>query len=225
MTILSSGEVGIGTTIARTNQQQQLSGASNGAFTNTTGMAFNGSDWYGNTVPNWGGGTDPTYTVYFNGTNYFRNLGAGPTTSSSPMSQRIGTLQVRSDVIVSFTNSVVPFGARTLSAAIFNSSNTSLASGAYDGSGNYTLSAGNVPAGTTIIIGFWGTAGITNISLSTTLQSGYLTINGGLSAGYTNTSRLEVREGYVVLRNLPTSSAGLPSGAVYNNSGILQIVA
>lgn len=245
-TILSSGDVGIGTTIAETAAAgngglivkndvlvgnasrpsgSMLSAISNGNFANTTGMAFNGTDWYGGTVPNWSGPTDATYTVYYNGTNYYRNLGAGSTgPGSSSARQTLGTLRSTSNVIVDFANVTAPFGTATLSAAIYDAAYNVFAIKACDGVNSYRLSAENVPAFTNVMVGFWGTGALSNVSLTAVNTSNHLTVAGQVSASHVSTSRIEVRDGVVILKNIPTSSTGLPVGAVYNDSGFLKIV-
>lgn len=219
-TVLSSGEVGVGTTLAQTKPGSQLSQVTNSSFTNTTGMAFNGSDWYGGTIPNWLGPTDGTYTVYFNGGNYYRNLGTGTAPGASSARQSLGVLPVRSNIILTFTNPFVPFGSATLSAAIYTSTFAVLASGAFDGLGTYTLSADDVPTNSSILIGFWGTAGITGITVTANNKVPYLTVAGSISS-----SSLIVSDGYVKLSNLPTDATGLPSGCVYiHPDGYLAVV-
>ena len=226
-TVLSSGEVGVGTTLAQTKPNSQLPEIKNGSFSNVTGMtpiSQINPDWFGGTVPNWSGPTDSTYTVYFNGVKYYRNIGIPSNGPQNPIKQSLGLLPIKSNVIANFNNGTNAFGVQTLSAAIFTDTLVSLASGIFDGLGTYSLSAFSVPAGTNVLIGFWGTAGITDISLVANNLDSYLTVQGGVSATYVSTPRLVVENGYVVFKNLPTNSTGLPSGALWIDGGVLSIV-
>lgn len=224
MTVLSSGEVGIKTTLAQT-RAQQLASISNNNFSNTSGMVFNGTDWYGGTIPSWTKTPEGTYDVYFTGVTYAVNLGANTGPGSNSCYQSLGSLPQLANVSCSFSN-VFRGGAAnaTLSAAIFTDTFFALASGSYDTLGSYTLTAPNVPAGTNIIVGFWGQSGLTNVTVTTSNDT-ILTTLGSISANSVITSsKLQVSDGVVILRNLPTSSTGLPSGAVWNNGGVLNIV-
>jgi hypothetical protein len=248
-TVLSSGEVGVGTTLAETaaagtgglvvkndlliGNAQRISGSTlpqviNGAFANTTGMSQTSPDWFGGAVPNWSGPTDADYTVYFNGgTAFYRNLNAGPTGPGLQSArQTLGTLRSTSDVVVSFTNAFAgAFGtAATLSAAIYDTAFNVYAIGSFNGNGDKILSAANVPAFTNVMVGFWGDTALTNVSLTANNASKHLTVAGSVSAIATSTARLEVRDGVVIFSNLPTVSAGLPTGAVWNSGGFLRIV-
>ena len=246
-TLLSSGEVGIGTTLAETaaagsgglvvkndlvvGGAQRPSGSmlpqvKNRSFSDVAGMSPEGFDWWGGTVPNWDGPTHPDFTIYLDINGYYRNLNAGPTGPGNQSArQTIGTLRSTSDVILNFSNNYVgAFGVGTLSAAIYDTSFTVYASGAFDGYGTKTLSAANVPAFTNVMIGFWGNTALNNISLTANNASKNLTISGGISATHTSTARFEVRDGIVIFSNLPTSSTGLPVGALWNSGGTLRIV-
>lgn len=224
ITILSSGEVGIGTALAST-RAVQLTGLSNGDFSNTTGMAFNGTDWYGGTVPFWTRpGSDGVFDVNFSGGGYKLNLFAGVTgPGSSAARQNLGVLPTLTDVTVNFTNAFVGFGDATLSAAIFTDTFAALVSSNFDANGNYSITAPNVPAGTNIIIGFWGKAGLTNV-VATANNNTILTTIGGVSASSIVSAKMQIRGGNLVLTNLPTSKVGLPSGTIWNNGGVLNIV-
>jgi len=248
-TILSSGDVGVGTTLAETaaagtgglvvkndllvGDAQRISGSTippvvNGSFANTIGMSQISPDWFGGTVPNWSGPTDANYTVYFNGgTAFYRNLNAGPTGPGIQSArQTLGTLRSTSEVVVSFTNAFAgAFGtAATLSAAIYDTAFNVYAIGSFNGNGDKILSAANVPAFTNVMVGFWGDTALTNVSVTANNASKHLTVAGGVSAIATSTARLEVRDGVVIFSNLPTVSAGLPTGAVWNSDGFLRIV-
>lgn len=230
-TILSSGEVGVGTTLAQTIPGSQLPQIFNGSFSNTTGMSLLGTDWYGGLAPGWTGPIEGTYDVYFDGVKYYNNLNAGPKgPGTSSLRQIVGILPVVSDIFLQFTNpNVGALGfTKTLNAAIYNSSFTVLASATYPSSGTYTLSAANVAAGTTIIAGFWGEGspqgGVTDISITATNKGAYFTVAGGISATSVATPRLQVQDGVVRFTNLPTLSSNLPVGSVWNSNGILRIV-
>ena len=73
-----------------------------------------------------------------------------------------------------------------------------------------------------------------NVPLATSISGTILTVRGETSdnSGYalkvqnsSSSALLYVRnDGVVLMNNLPTSSAGLPSGALWNNSGVINIV-
>ena len=57
-------------------------------------------------------------------------------------------------------------------------------------------------------------------------STGSLTINASGSTGAGSTGSISMTPrvgGYIIMNNLPTSATGLPSGALWNNSGVLNI--
>lgn len=232
MTILSSGEVGIGTTLAQT-RAQQLASVVNGNFSNITGLIDIGGGWYQGVPVGWQG-VNTSYTVFLQSGNYVANLNTLATGSgSSSFRQNLGVLPIMSDINLTFdyaNTSIAPWSQGILNAAIYDGSLNPLATfqSSNNGYGTYSLIATGVPAGTTIIVGFWpnptGAPALDNVSVTASNDTKFTT-SGSISASSVITSsRIQIQGGVVVLKNLPTSSTGLPSGTVWNNSGVLNIV-
>jgi len=224
VTILSSGEVGIGTTLAQT-RIVQLNSVTNGNFSDVTGMTPNGSDWFYGTIPSWTKGrSDTQFEVNLAGANYIVNVnGTSTGPGANSLRQSLGVLPAIANISLSFENTGT-FGATTiLSAAIVNNSFVPIVSGAFDAVGTYTLVATGVPAGTPINVSFWGQAGVDNVSV-TVDNASVCTIAGGLSSTSASVRKLEVVSGVINFSNLPISSAGLPRGSIWNDSGTLKIV-
>ena len=189
MTILSSGEVGIGTTIAQT--RSPVVSAINGNFQDTTGLTPHDANWYYGTPNGWTSPISPAfYTVWNNGGGDFvanpASLASGPGNSS--FRQNLGPLQVVSDIRVTFdyaSVSIAPWSSGTLNVAIYDGSFNVLATNVYTTAGTYSLNAVAVPAGTTIIVGFWATGittpGLNNVTV-TQIDKNNLTIVGSISA-------------------------------------------
>jgi hypothetical protein len=180
----------------------------NGNFSNTAGMNFNGVDWYGGNVPGWVGPTDSTFAVYFNGT-YYNNLNAGPKGSgANALRQQVTTsLPVVSNIALRFENANVPAvgGFFTINAAIYTTGFQVLASGSFAQIGQNQLVANNVPSGTNCIIAFWGSpqGALTNVSVTQT--------------GIYNTLKFN--------NELPNSSGGLPDNSLWvDTNGFLRVV-
>lgn len=55
------------------------------------------------------------------------------------------------------------------------------------------------------------------------LYSGDTGASGSTERGYTEQIKIQGDTGYIIMANLPTSSAGLPTGALWNNSGVLTV--
>ncbi len=184
----------------------------NGNFSNTSGMVFNGSDWYGGNVPGWTGPTDSTYAVYRQGIvayTFYNNLNAGPKgPGTNALRQQVTTsLPVTSNIALNFINGNVAAlgGTYPINAAIYTTGFQILASGSFAGEGAKKLVANNVPPNTDCIIAFWGSpqGALTNISVEQT--------------GIYNTIKFNSK--------LPPSGNGLPSNSVYvDNNGFLKIV-
>jgi hypothetical protein len=188
MTILSSGEVGIGTTIAQT--RSPVISAINGGFQNTTGLTPIDANWYHGVPSGWTSPfPSPTYSIFNAGGG---DLVANPSTlaigsGSSSLRQNLGTLQTMSDINVTFDyadTSIASWSNGTLNVAIYDGSFNVLATNSYTTPSTYSLIAAAVPAGTTIIVGFWATTispGLNNVTVTQTDKNN-LTIVGSISA-------------------------------------------
>ena len=189
MTILSSGEVGIGTSIAQT-RSPVISAIANGNFQNITGLTPNAvPSWYDGIPTGWTSAVgSPTFTIYNGGGDFIANPSQLATGSgSSSLRQNLGTLQAMSDIDVTFDYAgvgIAPWSSGTLNVAIYDGSFNVLATNTYTTAGTYTLNAEVVPAGTTIIVGFWSTLnapGLNNVTVTQTDKNN-LTIAGSISA-------------------------------------------
>jgi len=189
MTILSSGEVGIGTTIAQTGSPV-ISAIANGNFQNITGLTPNAvPSWYDGIPTGWTSAVgSPTFTIWNSTGDVVANSSQLATGSgSSSLRQNLGTLQAMSDINVTFDyadTSIASWSNGTLNVAIYDGSFNVLATNTYTTAGTYTLNAEVVPAGTTIIVGFWSTLnapGLNNVTVTQTDKNN-LTIAGSISA-------------------------------------------
>ena len=94
----------------------------------------------------------------------------------------------------------------------------SAGSGSSQSSPIKVLSANSVSANS-------GTVSISTGNVSTTGNSGNILIAPGTTAnGTIGDVILMTNGGHVIIKNIPTSSAGLPSGALWSNLGVLTIV-
>ena len=87
--------------------------------------------------------------------------------------------------------------------------------------GGTSLSSGNVSGGS-------GESGDVQISSGNSVggATGNVTITTGIGGGQDGSIVLAGRQSdgvYIIMQNLPTSAAGLPSGAIWNNAGVLNI--
>jgi hypothetical protein len=185
VTILSSGDVGIGTTIAET-QSPVIESIINGNFSDLTGLNPRGGGWFDGVPAGWIGNTS-FFTIFSQGSNYVANISTLASGSgSSSFRQRMGVLKTTSNVVLTFDYAAAGFSNGTLNAAIYDSNFNVLATNSYTNAyGTYTLSASSVPADTEIIVGFWRTAGtpaLDNVSITSKAVNSFLTVNGGISA-------------------------------------------
>ena len=117
-----------------------------------------------------------------------------------------------------FANSAFPFSLPFVyDAGSTSSANTSGVRDAYKGSFTYLPTSGT------------GELNIFNASPTINQTGGANGITRGLFINPTLTAAadfraIETTNGKVVFGNLPTSAAGLPSGAIWNNSGVINIV-
>jgi len=117
-----------------------------------------------------------------------------------------------------FSNSAFPFSLPfVFDAGTTSAANTSGVRDAYKGSFTYLPTSGT------------GELNIFNASPTINQTGGANGITRGLFINPTLTAAadfraIETTNGKVVFGNLPTSAAGLPSGAIWNNSGVINIV-
>lgn len=147
-----------------------------------------------------------------------------PTTAMMYLNWITGTVQLKNSTLLTFApnatdnNYDLMLGRRaaaSLRLGVDSATPVNQTLGACSGSGsnitgaNFTITPGN---GT-------GTGGSGKLI--------FQTAPAGSSGSTANTLRAVMeltKEGYVVLPTLPTSSSGLPSGALYSNAGVLTVV-
>ena len=158
----------------------------NGNFDILTGMTGPlASVWYGGYPLGWTSGVAATdYSIYANGGLYYANLNTLGTSEATSLRQNIGTLELNSDVTLSFqvANPFPNSLNNSMGAAIFPvGSTTPLASyslpslSGVGASTNAVLKAIRVQAGTAISVGFWNTGGtapaIREVSITSAVHS------------------------------------------------------
>ena len=179
-------------------------GLTNGNFADLSANTVTGEGWYGGVPAGWTS-TAPAsdYTVIESGGIYYANLNtlsvAGGATFH-PFRQSIGTVDVTSDVTVTFKAvSLTPNMPFYVAAAIFNAADDSTVAvvetpALVNGAATVTCSAQGVPAGTELYVGFWTfggtTPGITDVAVSTSMAANTVALDPG--------SILEVDLGYPV---------------------------
>lgn len=166
---------------------------SNGSFSDLSGNSVTGGGWYGgvptgwSTTASWNG-----YSVYNASGTHWANLQTlGPTSPSfSPLRQTVGTVNVTSDIRLTFSQTLLA-GGSSLYSAIYNQGSGALlgihGSGAISGEGSVTYSVRGVDAGTTAYIAFWngsGAAGLSGVSISDSATT--YAWDGGVSGVWTN---------------------------------------
>jgi len=146
------------------------------------------------------------------GTDLFKVLDSGSCVINGTLSS--GTLTSQRF----FSNVAFPFSLPFVyDAGSTSSANTSGVRDAYKGSFTYLPTSGT------------GELNIFNASPTINQTGGANGITRGLFINPTLTAAadfraIETTNGKVVFGNLPTSAAGLPSGAIWNNSGVINIV-
>jgi len=166
---------------------------SNGSFSDLSGNSVTGGGWYGgvptgwSTTASWNG-----YSVYNASGTHWANLQTlGPTSPSfSPLRQTVGTVNVTSDIRLTFSQTLLA-GGSSLYSAIYNQGSGALlglhGSGAISGEGSVTYSVRGMDAGNTAYIAFWngsGAAGLSGVSISDSATT--YVWNGGVSGVWTN---------------------------------------
>jgi hypothetical protein len=170
-----------------------------GAFDATSGFTYSG--------------TNVTPTLTFNGSGNSSILNGGGSSTSLLIGSASGTGGI--------TNRL--FGTGTF---VWNKSSTNNYIQLSESANTWLIDAGNTTNTTT---------NLTIKASSSTTNGGNLLLNGGSAtvAGGGNGGNVTITPGskdgagtggYLILTNIPTSSAGLPSGAVWSNAGILSII-
>jgi autotransporter-associated beta strand protein len=170
----------------------------NGSFTNLTGLSVNiAGQWYGGVPAGWStaSGSSGSFTVLNSGGTYYANLDTlGPSSPSfTPLRQNVGTVDITSDVTITFTLTTLG-GTSSLGAALYDLAlaayTSALAStniSSITGVSTVSFSAKGVGPGTALYMAFWdggGSPGITGVSIADTATT-YLW-NGGVSGVWTN---------------------------------------
>ena len=167
----------------------------NGSFTDLTGLS-GGPTWYGGVPAGWSTlAASNAFAVRNSSGTYYANLDTLSTASPfRPLRQTVGTVDVTSDITLSFTLTTLG-GSPTAGSAIFNLATdgalAAFTSATITGVTNVTYTARGVAPGTGIYIGFWdalgaggsapGLTGVSIVNSSTTY-----TWNGGVSGVWTN---------------------------------------
>ena len=168
----------------------------NGSFTNLASNSVTGGGWYGGTPAGWTTEAGASgYTVLNSGGTYYANLQTlGPASPSfTPLRQNVGTVDITSDVTITFTLTSLA-GVSSLGSAIYDlalapytSALASYNSGSISGVSTVSYTARGVGPGTALYIAFWNgssAAGISGVSISDSATT-YLW-NGGVSGVWTN---------------------------------------
>jgi hypothetical protein len=165
----------------------------NGNFDILTGMTGPlASVWYGGYPLGWTSGVAATdYSIYANGGLYYANLNTLGNSAATSLRQNIGTLELNSDVTLSFqvANPFPNSPNNSMGAAIFpDGSTTALATyslpslSGVGASTNVVLKALGVPAGTALSVGFWNTGGTAPAVRSVSVTSTPLPYDAWFSA-------------------------------------------
>jgi len=170
----------------------------NGSFTNLTGLVNHGGGWYGGVPAGWSTATTPAnaYTVLLSGGTYYANLQQlGGTAPFAPLRQNVGTVDITSDVTLTFTRNTLA-GTSSLGSAIYDlalpaytSHLASYDSGSITGASTVSYTARGVGPGTSLYIAFWNgssaaAAGISGVSIADSATT--YAWNGGVSGTWSS---------------------------------------
>jgi autotransporter-associated beta strand protein len=169
----------------------------NGSFTDLSSNSVTGGGWYGGVPAGWTSAAPfSAYSVLDSGGTYFANLQAlGPASPSfTPLRQNVGTVDITSDIILTFTQTTLgPYtsglgsGIYDLALAPYASPLGSYDSGPIGSASTVSYTARGVGPGTSLYVAFWNSlnaAGISGVSITDTATT-YLW-NGGVSGVWTN---------------------------------------
>jgi autotransporter-associated beta strand protein len=187
----------LGTSLAcLSDTQAGTLSVTNGSFTDLSSNSVTGGGWYGGVPAGWTSAAPFSgYSVLNSGGTYYANLQAlGPSSPSfAPLSQNVGTVDITSDIILTFTQTSLS-GTSGLGAGIYNlalapyvSPLASYNSGPITSASTVSYTARGVGPGTSLYIAFWNSlsaAGISGVSIvdsATTYEW-----NGGVSGVWTN---------------------------------------
>ena len=166
----------------------------NGSFTNLVSNSVTGGGWYGGDPAGWSSDAPASgYTVLTGATNYANLQTLSALSPFAPLRQNVGTVDITSDVTITFTLTSLS-GVSSLGSALYDLALTpytsALAStniGSISGVSTASFTARGVGPGTALYIAFWngsGAAGISGVSILDSATT-YLW-NGGVSGVWTN---------------------------------------
>jgi len=165
----------------------------NGSFTNLTGLSGpQFGVWYGGVPAGWSTtAASSAYTVQNVSGTYYANLDTLAPNSNTVLRQNVGTIDVTSDITLSFTLTTLN-GTPTMGSGIYNLANSNsfatFTSSTINGVTNVTYTARGVAPGSSLYIAFWdlgaGASGLTGVSILDSATT-YLW-NGGVSGVWTN---------------------------------------
>ena len=154
----------------------------NGNFSDLTAENRLSPEWFSGIPAGWSGGINATYAVAtLNGVAY-ANLGELTTTSPfAPITQDVGTVQVTSDIRLSFTLTNFSVASSTVGVALYGPGGVNLGSANFTGPGTYTHTVEGVAPGTAIQIAFWGTSAAAPMGLTGVGIESFVSESNGLS--------------------------------------------
>jgi autotransporter-associated beta strand protein len=166
----------------------------NGSFTNLTGLTGpTAGVWYGGVPAGWSSAAaTSSYTVRTGGTNYANLQTLGPSSPSfNPLRQNVGTVDITSDIILTFTQNSLS-GTSGLGSGIYDLASPSSALASYNSgpitsASTVSYTARGVGPGTSLYIAFWNSltaAGISGVSIADSATT--YAWNGGASGVWTN---------------------------------------
>ena len=167
----------------------------NGSFTDLSSNTVTGGGWYGGVPAGWTTAAAASiYTVLTGGTNYANLQTLGPASPSfTPLRQNVGTVDLTSDVTLTFTLNTLS-GTSTLGSAIYDlaltpytSALATYSSGSISSPSTVSYTARGVAPGTALYVAFWNassSAGISGVSILDSATT--YTWNGGVSGVWTN---------------------------------------
>ena len=131
----------------------------NGSFTNLSSNSVTGGGWYGGVPAGWTTtAVSNPYSVLESGGIYYANMQTLAPNSNAALSQNVGTIDLTSDITLTFTRTLLG-GGSILESGIFNladgnafaTNNT----GTISSAGSVSYTAKGVAPGTALYIAFW----------------------------------------------------------------------
>lgn len=198
----------------------------NGNFADTTGLTDLGDGWFAGLPAGWSTTAstvdDYAYSVLQAGSTNYANLDVLGNTRGgfNPLRQDIGTLEVTSDITVSFRSASLNGFPYVVGSAIYNAADDSLlafySTPLVNGNTTVTYSALAIPAGTDVYVAFWtpGQApGITDVAIGVTGAATTLTMESASSLELDAASPV-AKPGNIILQpGAKVSVTGSPTGS------------